>query len=127
VTEFKNAMEETLRCNFQRKHAQTNTEKKTAQELDADTHVDILRQQLIRCLVLLKGIVIDTAASKGAAEEEAKESVRRNAPAVSELLPQKFMNRKWGKKKTNPPRSAPTGLRAGSGAAATASRRGGEE
>jgi hypothetical protein len=42
---------------------------------NANTHVNVLSQQLVRGLVLLDGVVIDGAAGEGAAEEEAKEPV----------------------------------------------------
>jgi hypothetical protein len=46
----------------------------TAKE-ELETHVDITHQQLIRGLVLLQGVVVDTAASQRAAEEEAEETI----------------------------------------------------
>jgi hypothetical protein len=112
---------------------------------DADTHVDVLSQQLVRGLVLLDRVVVDTAAGEGAAEEEAEEPVNKTKVTSSvsvRLYPIKYIpsclcsslarggsKKKLGKErlvKTYPPLRAPTGLRAGSGAAATASRRGAE-
>ena len=46
-------------------------------QLDAETHIDILRQQVIRRLVLLENVVVYGAAGDRAAEEEAKETGRR--------------------------------------------------
>jgi len=61
---------------------------RTAKEsiLDADTHIDILGQQLIRRLVLLQRVVIDTTACERAAEEKAKESVTSQARQHEVLL-----------------------------------------
>lgn len=42
---------------------------------DANTHVNVLSQQLVRGLVVLDGIVVDAARGEGAAEEEAEEPV----------------------------------------------------
>jgi hypothetical protein len=42
---------------------------------NANTHVNVLGQQLIRGLVLLDGVVIHAAGGERAAEEEAKEPV----------------------------------------------------
>jgi hypothetical protein len=87
---------------------------------DAETHVDILSQELVRRLVLLQGIVVDGGAGQGAAEEETEEPKRaycQTQIALVKALGTQLSGTRY------PPRKAPTGLRAESGAAATASRR----
>lgn len=42
-------------------------------QLDAETHVNVLSQQVVRRLVLLDRIVVDGAAGHGATEEEAEQ------------------------------------------------------
>ena len=41
--------------------------------LDANTHVNVLSQQLVGGLVLLDRVVVDAAGGEGGAEEEAEE------------------------------------------------------
>lgn len=48
---------------------------------DAKTHVDILRQELVRGLVFLEEIRVDAGAGEGAAEEEAEETAEALASA----------------------------------------------
>jgi hypothetical protein len=50
-------------------------EEKCSSVSNANTHVNVLGQQLIRGLVLLDGVVVDAAGGKRAAEEEAEESI----------------------------------------------------
>lgn len=106
---------------------------------DANTHVNVLSQQLVRGLVLLDRVVVDPAGGEGAAEEEAEEpaaSTRSqllysqeknpwppiqppNPPPALSLSPTQTEERgKEGeKKRTYPPLKAPIGRRAGSGGA----------
>lgn len=42
---------------------------------NANTHVNVLGQQLVRGLIVLDGVVIDAASGERAAEEEAEEPV----------------------------------------------------
>lgn len=44
---------------------------------DAETHVDIFRQELVGSLVLLQDVVVDTATGEGAAHEEAEETTKK--------------------------------------------------
>lgn len=50
----------------------------TRRKSNALTHVDILSQQLIRGLVLLENVVVDSASGEGASKEEAEESIIAN-------------------------------------------------
>lgn len=96
------------------------------------TYVDILRQQLIARLVLAQDVSVDAGTREGAAEEEAEESVMCAISLVHPFInlflffvshairdydhttPQYTAPDQF--RLTHPPRKAPTGLRAGSGA-----------
>jgi hypothetical protein len=88
---------------------------------NAGTHVDVLLQQVVGALVLLQYVVVDARARERRAEEEAEETVSdvREGPQVGGNM----AGEAWAE--AHPPRRAPTGLRAGRGAAgaATASNR----
>jgi hypothetical protein len=51
--------------------------------LNAKTHVDILGQELVGCLVLLQNVCVDAGAGKRAAEEEAEETIGRESQVSS--------------------------------------------
>lgn len=42
---------------------------------NAEAYIDILGQELVRCLVLLQDVAVDAGAGEGATEQEAEETV----------------------------------------------------
>lgn len=42
---------------------------------DAKAYIDILGQELVRCLVLLQDVAVDAGAGESATEQEAEETV----------------------------------------------------
>jgi hypothetical protein len=75
--------------------------------LNANTHVNVLSQQLVGGLVLLDRVVVDAAGGEGRAEEEAEETSTRANSMLASILDQ---GEPKAERKTYPPLKAPIGL-----------------
>jgi hypothetical protein len=54
--------------------------------LNANTHVNVLSQQLVGGLVLLDRVVVDSAGGEGRSEEEAEETSTRANNMLASIL-----------------------------------------
>lgn len=60
---------------------QRERERERETQSDAETHVNVLGEQLVGGLVLLDGVVVYGGAGEGAAKEEAKQPIHLPRPA----------------------------------------------
>ncbi len=69
---------------------------------NANTHVNVLGQQVVGRLVLLDGVVVDGAGGERAAEEEAKEPIHTQSPSQPPRYQQKKREERRRNKRTPP-------------------------